>query len=180
MSWRRSGLEMLQTVITGVLIIVIAAAVVAIARAVTQYAGKAGVTSGAARWIAENWSWARNGFRLQAVLEADHATSTARAIISKVPAQMPDTDSTIARIEDVRFSAPFQSHLSFARRLYATWIPNAAYGFARLEVHGCKVPDSWLMPGQTVWTVQFDSNPSATANDGCRAGCQAVSVASIA
>jgi len=104
--------------------------------------------------LGEMVTYVRSEFRLKAVLDCDHGTNRARAIIGRQRPTVPDDGQTV-RLKDMT-SRPFQRAESFAWQVYAECVPFcAANGWKPLEIYGWSRPDL-IMPTNKVWTLLFE------------------------
>jgi len=104
--------------------------------------------------LAEQRAYVRDGCRWKAVLDCDHDTAIARALICKKVPPTPPQDGKVIRLGRLR-SHPFQSRRSFAWQVYASFVPFCAqHGWHPLELRGWIAPEV-LRPWQQVWTVDF-------------------------
>jgi hypothetical protein len=141
-----------------VAVIVAAAVIIGLGRWiltwVRQQADAAANAPHSANRLGEIATYVRSGFRLKAVLERDHDTNRARAIIGWQKPPLPDDGHTV-RLKDMT-SRPFQRAESFAWQVYAECVPFcAANGWKPLEIYGWSRSDL-IMPMNKVWTILFD------------------------
>ncbi len=148
-----------------VAVIVAAAGIIAIGKWVVSWAQRqadaAANAPHSANRLGEIVTYVQSGFRLKAVLDCDHNTNRARAVIGRQKPLLPNDGHTV-RLKDMT-SRPFQRAESFAWQVYAECVPFcAANGWKPLKIYGWSHPDL-IMPTNKVWTVLFEDGKVAFA-----------------
>lgn len=104
--------------------------------------------------VSEAVAYTRSGFRLQAVLDVNHESDTARAVIGRRAPAVP-INSQVKRVQTLA-SHPFQRRKSFAAQVYATWVPwCASHGWGEIVISGWNPISSANVAWAKEWTLRF-------------------------
>lgn len=122
------------------------------------HADKTGLTRRMSHALSDGRAYVRSGFRWQAALYFDHPTSQAHAFIG-ARVRLPDVAlRDTEKLLQEAVSRPFQRRASFARQVYATWVPYCAHLYHKaLTIEGVARPVTLDSRHDNTWTLDLDA-----------------------